>query len=1396
MGILLSSLLGQSKANRFKLLGIVGKNETKRNSIINVLINAGWTLIDVETELIELKGNHDSDKTISETEINTLLKNWFNAKPDEVILINANILYSDIFCKTSALGAFKYKSRDKHAVIFLEDEKLLGDRISYGNVGDPEYHDRSVSDMVIIPIEDIEEDYTLKDEKRVEVNKSELKPNAIGHLFDLKYVKDVIDIDTDLQEKDKQKNIISSYIITEVLERQIFEFFEDLEKPTHKARTVIGNYGSGKSHLVAFLVSLVQHPELADSIANSIIKQKVGLFARRFLTVQFELGSQRASLQRWFYDKVRKQLGVKYDIDIPEYDPDIHYDDKVFLDEILRLIKENDPKVGLLVVVDEISDFLSSKQKEEMKADMQFLRIIGQFCQDQDLMFVGSMQEDVFSSPKFKDVAAEMGRIGERFQNIIIHKEDIKKVLSQRIVPKSGQQKHQLEEKLKPFAEKIEDVSRNIDTYVNLFPFTSFMIELFHDMPYFELRGIIQFAMSELKYLLNEDFPYFITFEKIYDQLESNPNKRNLEEIFEVTKAMKVLDQKVKLIETKYQGDAKKVVKGLAVYSLWNKREKGATSEELANNLMLLPDNKLLSAKDHVELIIKKVRDVTEGEYIKVNRDPVTDKQFFYFDTIAGIDPEQKISQKAAAVSNDELENELFIQLRELLELDRVEGQYDVFEDECEWQSRKTFRKGIVIFIKDGHKQLKMDEKDYTVLFISPFYKGSKTKYSRNQLNITIQLKGEENVEILKEICAIKGLINSNIQKQVMNKKLDQRINGYRKGATNVTGFKYRLSKLLTHHAECDLNGKTISIKKLVDEQASVLDIFETLKLSTFEEKFSESFPLHPTYSIQLSSKNIQNSLTSIVGDITQGNFTNLSRNTLNFMHSLDLLDTSGYPSISKSKIANWILDKIKENKNQVTNITEKLIDPLTKSDYGLEKEITQFFLVILTTLGKTYLQAKGGEKIDINSVRERLRSLHVFETIAYARIQEDYSYDFAAGLLNALGLNGAKIQSEKDRLAAFREYREKIQCIIDSIEQLDRTMQELGQKPQLFLDKDRIQNELSEIKEIKWNELQIDNPMQFSKIEHFEDQKSRITIALDLITKLQEALKDYEDFHNSIIYMDNALEALDKNDILVTNLDKLQALKDYLKDVKSITDNYELFIDKSQRNPIKGKIQQFKSIYAYDFYVPAHDRYVGKKLNWQNLDSYHENETFKKLALLNKLTCLSNVKFNQMVTDWEELQGLRCSNNTLEENLKSSVKCQRCSFPDVRDFLTLPSKLDDIEEDIETLYAAQEIIVLREIRTYENNVQFLDSEDEKELINDIRRDQKLWDYISQDNIRTINKLFKEIDVVEVDRDEIIDTLFPNQEMVQMEEIRKRFYDLEAMWKKNKQESEIRLKLK
>lgn len=167
--------------------------------------------------------------------------------------------------------------------------------------------------------------------------------------------------------------------------------------------------------------------------------------------------------------------------------------------------------------MDEISDFLAQKESYLINRDFQFLRVVAQLCQDQDLMIVTSMQEDIYISPKFKDIAAQEARISERFQNIIIHKEAVKQVIARRIVPKTANQRAELEMKLKPFAEKIEELAHHKKEYISLFALTPTLLMLFHELPFFETRSVIQFAQEKLKFALNERFPFFLTFERVYD---------------------------------------------------------------------------------------------------------------------------------------------------------------------------------------------------------------------------------------------------------------------------------------------------------------------------------------------------------------------------------------------------------------------------------------------------------------------------------------------------------------------------------------------------------------------------------------------------------------------------------------------------------------------------------------------------------------------------------------------------------------------------------------------------------------------------------------------------------------------------------------------------------------
>jgi hypothetical protein len=144
-------------------------------------------------------------------------------------------------------------------------------------------------------------------------------------------------------------------------------------------------------------------------------------------------------LSFFFFRELEKQIKQAYGIEIPKLTKDtINFKDH--LAEIIETLKAKDPSKGLMVIVDEVSDFLQAKQSFQIKRDFQFLRVVAQVCQDQDMLLAISMQEDIYSSPKLSDIAGDEARISERFQNIIIRREAVKQVIAQRIVSKTKQQ--------------------------------------------------------------------------------------------------------------------------------------------------------------------------------------------------------------------------------------------------------------------------------------------------------------------------------------------------------------------------------------------------------------------------------------------------------------------------------------------------------------------------------------------------------------------------------------------------------------------------------------------------------------------------------------------------------------------------------------------------------------------------------------------------------------------------------------------------------------------------------------------------------------------------------------------------------------------------------------------
>lgn len=1383
----IDTYLSLANSLRFKLWAIVGKNNDKKEKIINYLQEKKYQLIDVAKELNFLHKELDDENEPSH-DIGQKIKEWFLTKPDKIILTNASILYHKAFTRISPVGAFKYNSRNKSSVLFLEDEQIISNRVSFGQAGTDEHYDKDINDILLTNIKEIEENYKsiLQESAGKHKSPDELPENAIGKLFNYTEIKDVVDIDTDIQQSELQKELVSSYIISEGLEQQIIDFFDNLKKPNHKAVKIIGNYGSGKSHLIAFLVSVLNNPELRPLIKNQTVKKATDKIARKFFTVQFELQPVDVDLSYFFFREVEKQLKKEYGLEIPKYSKGETLNFKDHLAEIILFLKEKDPTKGLLVVVDEVSDFLQAKQSFQIKRDFQFLRVVAQVCQDQDLLLAISMQEDIYSSPKLKEIAGDEARISERFQNIIIRREAVKKVISQRIVPKTKEQEIEIGTKLKPFIDKIEDVANKQDEYIELFPFTPGLLNLFHELPYFEKRGIIQFAQSELKYVIDRPFPYFFTFDRIYDILANNPNNRNLEGIYDLVKTVNIVVQKITAnLEEKLHTDAIKLIKGLAVYSLWSKGQNGATAKELAEQLLIIPQNISFEAFMQVAMIIKKIKNITDGFYIKVVKDEVSGNDYFKFDpAIDGQDPDERIENEINAVGGDEDKQEavLFEQIKEILDSEHYKNSPNVFIDEAIWMSVKSFRKGLIVFQRKGQEIASVDNADYVINFISPYSNKKPVKYNENQLNIKLNIGKQENIEIIKRIVAIKSLIGKNMLVSAMTKRFGETVNGFRNPAgVVVPGIKYRIAMWVQNIAEADLNGNKISIKSTLGKDFNNLsEIVSELKEKLFDKLFNEEFPEHPKYAENLSSNNIIATLTHISQEVANGNFRALSIRSKNFLDTLNLLNDNGDPDVGSNKITQLILTLVYAKNGKVVDIDKEIVAELKKTPYGLEPDVVYFFLIVLATLGKVTLKGRGGDEIDISNIKEKFKSISQFGNIVYVVKKEDLSYDFAQNLLNALGLNGAKMLQEKYRNESFVEYKTKVKEITDHLTAVEFLISKLENKTSLYLNIDSARQILSEIKTIDWQSMDISNHAKFNSLEHLKTDLPKITKLLTSLDNLKTALQEYNSTtHKGLEYMNDALEILRANKDFINDSTIESKLEQFYNDTLSIVKDFSKYIQLSERFPISGKIDAFKKLYVNEFYYPALQNTIGNKVNWKVFENFRKHPLFSKAEMLSNANCNLKQKLESKVNFWNVLLDLRAEKVDAEKLYDIPFDTNSNFMKVERNYKEIAIEMKNVDNTIENIFNEYAETTVAEVKKKSEQLDIVKIENEhKTIIKEIIKKSQLPENITPQLIDAINKLFVDIKIVKLSKEKLTDELFKKDELLTFEQLRKAFFNV------------------
>jgi hypothetical protein len=1205
----------------------------------------------------------------------------------------------------------------------------------------------------------------------------------IKELFTFEEIQDVIEIGKIQNEKE----LVEKFVISPNLEFEICDLLDVLKEKRHKSANIIGNYGTGKSHLLAFLSLVLSKPTLVKFVQSEKIREKISNLNREFVIVKYELpAAQAQSLARIFFYRVRKQLAENYGIDIRDIKLEAEdKDTKELVEEILNKVKEKHPTKGLLVIFDEFSDFLKQKQQENRQYDLQFYRQLGECSNTMDFMFIASMQEYIFSDPRFVDQAASIAKTQQRYKDVRITNENVEEMIAQRVVGKSSNQILDLKKKFKDIEKLFSNLVAEEDKYVKLFPVHPYVIEVFSKLPYYEKRGIIQFLSKAIKGLLDKEFPAFVTYDLIYDDIDRVLTIKNNPDVRPVADAVDTLKTKIDLLDVKLRDTALKLVKALAILHLSRASTKnGATAQELANTLFIIPSNNILSPVDDIERIMEKLRAVSDGQFINRSKDGV-----YHLDLQKTQDYDVMIENKVKNMNDLKYVNEKFVENFLLNELDIF---YDtdalsywenskkyVLDDSASWEDRKSFRKGKLV-IDIGYKLNVEEEGDYVLTIMGH---GAKEINFGIRNHIILKLKYSDSfVHSMKRLAAIEDFIKTKAYVAIMQNK---------KRSVIDLELKEALTKAI-QEGKIVYHGKEFRIVEDLGIISGVTsEIVKQIKLHLLNEEFTNEYPKYPKLKSSVSAENIKGTVESVLKDIAskQGIAENLLNQSANILIPLGLYKSNKL-DVSESEYADVILNKLEDATKNVS--IQDIVKFFGAKPYGLQNELIYAVLAVLLRTGDIILSSKRGQIYSASDFNILFGSgLKAFDELAYVKKEEEMKVSLVRVLFDAIEEDASGLQTARERPEAYRRYIEKVDKIEKDIKNVVEDFEKLKQNSQLGLPVEEINSAIEEVKKVDFSRLKIKSIVEFKKLDYTPNRITQIKEGYQSLKRLTLFFNDFFEFiQNGLNYMKNVIELMQSDYFKKSDADKLTGI---YTDSKSIVSSIKKLMKEDERKPIKGKIDEFKRKYK-EIYYHTHNEFVGNGVDWKSLEEAESSGVIQKLNLLKNIRCINRIKFDDLLLRISSIKQTRCLDFNVDE-LETSITCPHCTFPKGNYEANINSVIAGLNSDFDDILNCWESQIFEELKHNKKKLENLDHE-EKRVIQDILSFGFLPAIMTEKIVAAINTLLEDLEIKEIDLKELHKKLTEDTDVLKVDDFKSKVDNYIDELLKTENKDNVRLKVK
>ncbi len=1199
---------------------------------------------------------------------------------------------------------------------------------------------------------------------------------------------------------DAARQLIQTFVISEGIADQLTNLvIPNLQFATvadNKGVLIVGNYGTGKSHLLSVISGLAEHADLGKVVKDKTVAKAAKAIGGKFKVLRLEIPTTKKSLRSIICGRLEDYLadeGLAFSFP-PDEQVDSNKDD---LGRMLDPFCEKYPDHGLLLVVDELLDYLRSRNQQDLILDLGFLREIGEVCKRIRFRFIAGLQESLFDNPKFQFVAESLRRVQARFEQLRIVRQDVAYVVSERLLSKTEKQKAQIRDYLQGFSPLYGGMAERLEEFVRLFPVHPAYLEVVGLISVAEKREVLKTLSTEIGRRLDtevpQDQPGVISYDSYWDVLQGNAVLRSVPEIREVVEKSEQVENRVQQAFTRpaLKPLAMRIVHGLSVHRLTTadiRAKIGPTAEELRDGLCLhtvMPERTSDFLRTTVEACLKEITKTMNGQFISHN--PENGQYFLDLDRV--IDHDALIQDKADMLSESQLDLYYFDALTRVLECadqTRVRG-YKLWEHEIEWREHKVTRRGYLFFGAPNERSTAQPPRDYYLYFLQPF---EPPVFHDEKLADDVFFKLAHRDKPFQDTLRLyagareMAATASSGTKQMYEDKAD----GYLKTLVAwlrqnmLTAFEVTHQGVPRKMVEC-LKGQRTG-------NATVRELVELTGSACLAKTFEDRYPDYPTFSVKLTVSNLKQPTEDVIRLLADG-VKNAQATAI--LDGLELLDGDKLRP-QNSCYAQTVLAKLEgKPPGQVVNRKELIAvhnDVELEARYQLESELLLIVLLALVQNGNITLNV-AGKRLDAANLGEAAKT-SLDTLVQFKHIERPKGLPLAelVALLELLGLNEGLIRNPETHDEAVKQLHAKAndltEQVVTAMQQVQTGLPCWGGELLVAEDREQYRVKLDELKGFLESQQAFNTP---GKLKNFARSVADVQAQagyLDLVRQVADLNGLVQELTPLTGYLATAAAILPPSDAWRGEMEEVRA-EWRAKLLEPAVRNAPDFRQKIRRALQKAK-EEYKTTY---FALHKKARLgVNEDAKKQELLKDSRLEQLKKLAGVSSLPHVGRTELQTRLANLKPCYAL------VKDHLDASPTCPHCNFRPQEETrgARATAVLQSIDQQLDKLVENWTKTLLDELSdpSAKKSVSLLPS-DHKTAVNEFLRAGVLPDRVSNDLVQGLQTALSGLVAIPIRLPELLNSLGDSTAPCTVEQLRKRFEEFLEKLTRGKDLAKVRL---